>query len=167
MQVLMKTPHQQRDQFNLTNDGVAATAEKPANHPGAMIVVNDKCPICRVTEQALTSLLGTHPFDINRRETVLPHQASAEILSLRCAWVGATPFTQPFISALAVGLTIRAVSAARALTALAPFASPVSERLINERAEANATCQHLVIMPCSTNTHQPCHADVLLEWANS
>lgn len=156
-------------QFDLPHDRVAAPAQQAANAAGLVMVVDDEVSRRRLTQQASAVLHFAHLLDLLRREVVLPTKACSEVL-LPCSFgVATAPLSQTLVSPLAVRLTVFAVAAARAVTALGPGQPPRRELGVGEVPAADTACSHASIMPCSTNTRpldQPCHADVLLKLAN-
>lgn len=168
-QVLDKTLDDQRRQFDLTHDRVAAAAQHAAHRARVVIVVDDELASGRVAEQAATTLRQAHRFDLGRREAVLPHEACADVLGPRGFGILPAPLTQTFVSTLAVRDAVCPVPFAGALAALAAGLAPVGVGGLGEISCADSAVQHESTLPRSTDTRldQPCHADVLLELANA
>ncbi|MFA5712349.1 MAG: hypothetical protein WDA30_27635 [Mycolicibacterium sp.] len=176
-QVLANALDQEWHQLNLADDRVAAPAQESAHSAGVVAVVDYQVAVRRVAEQATPILRLAHGLDVLRRQPVLPHQPSAQILSPRSLGVGPTPFSEALVAPRLVRLPVLPAAFVRARLAVrAQVLARLRERgqrQILPTVGAPARL-HVFSLAWSRDSatqarrplDQPCHADVLLEVAN-
>lgn len=169
-QVLTQALDQERNQLHLTNDRVATPAQQPAHASRVVAMIHDKIPVTGVTQKAPPVLRPSHCLHVVGGQSVLPHEARAQVFLSRSFRVGPAPFTQAAVSEFPIGLPVLAVATTRTGAALAPLQSPLGERGWGQVLNAEAARRHSTIMPRGTSTQgldAPCHADVLLAIAST
>lgn len=151
-QVLSKALNQDRREFDLADDGVAASAKQSSNLAGRVIMVNNEIATVRSTQETSTILSDSHLLNLVNRESVLAHQPSAQVPRLGRAGVCSAPHAEPLIPAIAIHTTVFAVTDARTRPALSACSTPIGKRRVVQRAATQATGDHEPIVPRRTST---------------
>lgn len=169
VEVADKTLDDHGGQLDLPHDRVAAPAQQAPHTAGHMAMVDDEHAVNRVAQETPVALPGSQLIDLGRRQPVLAHQPSAQVLRASGSWIASPPLAQSLVPTLAVGGPVLAVPPARTAATLAPLPTPVRKRFVGLIDAANLAFhpqQPSAVAWHGSKLDQPCHADVLLELAN-
>lgn len=153
--------------LDTSEEGVATRAEQSANFARPMAMVDVEISRDR-TDSTPPTLRDLHGFNVGRRESVFTPQTRTEILSPSGFGVGLAPGSQAFVSSRLVGLGVGTGPSVRAIAAVRPqVGAGLGERGLRKLLQAIDALPHRLSVTQSRDMDdQPCHADVLLEWAN-
>ena len=172
---VLSHPHEDlRVRLDTTQERVAAGAQE-APHATRRVAVVDEQVALDAADQAAPILGNAHRLDVLRREPVLPFEACALILRAGRLGVRPTPLPETFVPASLVRLAVLPGALVRAGLAVGVAVSTRAMEVVDRlRLAAGRAPLHLrfhassVAWPCDTVQFDlPCHADVLLDIANS
>lgn len=171
-QVLTDPIEDRWSHLDLADERVATPAQESANAAGVVTMIDHKSAVGRVTEQTSTLLRLGHDLDLLGGEVVLPHQAGAQVLRSGRLGIRPSPLSEALVPPGLVGLSVAAAALVRARLAVgAEVLSRLREGLKRQILTAVRASLHALSMTCQRGNvarfDQPCHADVLLEIANS